>query len=192
MTNHAIMRKTLTKGVAVMELYIKSTDMSIKNQMLVKNNDNCDVFLIIGRWGQLNDTLSLYTLEGRCLVQVTQQTLSLFPTFQLTLNRQPAGKIKKYPGFLGLCAPRYVVKKLGWVISGDFQSQHYEVTCGSQLIMTVDKAITSSGECCLLSIEEAHHAPLCCVLAVIIEHYATDKDKKHAGTKQKSLREANC
>ena len=175
-----------------MELYMISDDRSIQSQILVKNDQNHDIFLIIGRWGQLNDTLSLYTVTGRCLIRITQQTLSFFPTFQLTINQQSAGKIKKYPGFLGIGTPYYIVKKFNWVASGDFKTQHYTVTCGSQLIMTVDKALTSAGECSLLSIERAHHAPLCCILAVIIEHYAVNKNNEHLPAHRNTLQEANC
>lgn len=156
----------------MIRLYIKEKDMTTENRMFVKRETGEDLYLIVGKYGRMKDALSLYTLNGERLVEIKQKTLSVFPTFDLKINKKPFGKINKYPGVLGIYKPRFKVTKLNWVATGDFVKRNYTVRRNAKKIMEVNKNTTAFGEYYILTIHEDDAAPLCCLLSVIIDHYS--------------------
>ncbi len=175
----------------MVQLFIKEQNTSNVARLVVKNENRRDVFLIDGRWGNKGDCIKLYTLNGTCLVEVTQQTLSVYPKFKLKIHDVPMGYIKKKPRLLQ--SPIYEVKRFGWRVSGNYKKREYTVKRKRDLIMTVDKAVTSFGDFYSLDIKEPSHAPLCCVLAVIIDHYSINKEhhKRRKAEHQQILQRQN-
>jgi len=161
----------------MIRLYIKNEYTTTQSRMLVKTESSQDVFLIVGKYGRINDTLSLYNLAGDRLVELKQKTLSVFPTFDLKINQEPFGKVKKYPGIFGIYKPRFKVTKLNWVVTGDFVKRNYTVRRNAKKIMEVSKHMSSFGEFHVLTIYEEEKAPLCSLLSVIIDHYSPKQDK---------------
>lgn len=159
----------------MVQLFIKEMTSTSARRLIVKDQKHKDVFIIDGRWGNKGDKLKLYTIRGVCLIELDQKTLSVYPKFRLKVGGYKRGYIKKRPGLFK--GPYYDVTHYGWRASGDFKKREYVVKHDQDLIMTVDKAITSFGDFYTLDIQEPSHAPLCCVLAVIIDHYSINKDR---------------
>lgn len=157
-------------------LYINHAYMSMQNRMIVKTASGKDKYLIVGKWGRARDALSLYAMNGDRLVEAKQTMLSIFPKFDFYVNDQKLGSVKKIPGFHGLKQPYYLFSHLNWFISGDFVEQQYVVRHHTEVVMHVEKHYSFQGDFYILDIEKEEYAPICCLLAVIIDHYSSEKD----------------
>lgn len=169
----------------VVRLFIKEEYMSIQNRMLVKNEEGRDTYLIVGKWGRVGDSLSIYTMDGDRLVEAKQQKLSIFPKFDLLIDGEKICSVKKHPGLLGIKNPYFTVSKLQWLITGDFLAQRYTVRNKSKVIMELEKNCSFMGNFFSLTISNDEVAPLCCILAVIVDHYSPNKESVFEEFKQK-------
>lgn len=169
----------------MVQLFIKEHIYSNTKRHIVKNENRRDLFFIEGNWGRKGSTIELYTLNGNRLIEVKQQTLSVFPKFKLIINGNSMGYIKKKPRLFR--PPYYDVTDFKWRASGNFRKQEYKVKRKRKLIMTVDKAVTSFGDFYTLDIVEPSHATLCCVLAVIIDHYSINKQSRKKRSEQQQI-----
>lgn len=160
----------------MVRLYINDAYMSMQNRMIVKTPSGKDKYLIVGKWGRARDALSLYAMNGERLVEARQTVLSIFPKFDFYVDDQKLGTVKKIPGFQGLKQPYYLVSHLNWLVSGNFVERQYIVSHHKEVIMRVEKHYSFQGDFYVLEIEKEEYAPICCVLAVIIDHYSSEKD----------------
>jgi uncharacterized protein YxjI len=160
----------------MVRLFIKEEYMSMQNRMIVKDESGKDTYLIVGKWGRAGDALSIYSLDGTRLAEAKQKKLSLFPTFDLKVNGEKVASIKKRPGLHGIKQPYFTVSKLHWLVTGNFTEQRYSVTHHSKIVMRVEKNYSFIGDFYALRIEKEEMAPICCLLAVIIDHYSPNKE----------------
>lgn len=161
--------------LSMVRLFIKEEYISMQNRMIVKNESGQDTYLIVGKWGRAKDSLSIYTLDGRRLAEAKQKKLSVFPTFDLLVEDTKIASIKKRPGLRGIKDPYFTVSKLNWLVTGDFIEQHYTVRHNTQTVMKLDKNYSFIGDFYALQIEEEGLAPICCLLAVVVDHYSPKK-----------------
>lgn len=173
----------------MVRLFIKEEYMSMQDRMIVKTESGQDIYLIVGKWGRKGDALSLYTMDGERLVEARQRKLSLFPKFDLFVDGQKRATIKKHPGLRGIKQPYFTISKLHWLITGDFLEQKYSIRRYTQLIMKLEKNYSFIGDFYSLNIYKEEVAPICCVLAVIVDHLSPNKDTlwQHVKHKQYSL-----
>jgi len=153
----------------MVRLFMKQEFVSMQDRIIVKNEKGNDVYLIAGKWGRLGDSLSLYTMGGELLVEAKQTLLSVFPTFDLYVRGKKIGTVVKRPG---IKRPYYRVKKLGWLVTGNFLAQRYTIREKTNVVMRFEKAASFTGDFYSLDISDKKNAPLCSVLAVIIDHYS--------------------
>ena len=157
----------------MVRLFMKEEFVSMQDRIIVKNEVGQPQYLIVGKWGRLGDTLSLYSMSGELILEAKQTLLSVFPTFDLLTNQEKVGTIVKKPG---IHHPYYRIKKLGWVVDGDFLEQEYSVKKKNTVIMEFEKTASFTGDFYSLNIIEEQHASICCLLAVIIDHYSFNKN----------------
>lgn len=158
----------------MVRLYMKEAFVSKKERVIVKNESGQDIFLVVGKWGRIGDTLSLYAMNGSLLVEVKQVTLSLLPKFDLYVHNKKIGSITKH---LGYRKPYFKVSHLNWIISGDFEAHCYYIKHLQKTIMEMEKTSISFGDFYMLTISDPHYAPICVVISLIVDHYAKDKKK---------------
>lgn len=156
----------------MVRLFMKQEFVSMQDRIIVKNEKGNDAYLIVGKWGRVGDSLSLYNMSGDLLVEAKQTLLSVYPTFDLLVKGKKIGTLIKRPG---IKRPYYRIKKLGWMITGDFLAQKYTIREKMHTVMKFEKTSSFTGDFYSLSITEKRDAPLCCVLAVIIDHYSFDR-----------------
>ncbi|WP_208560311.1 LURP-one-related/scramblase family protein [Marinilactibacillus kalidii] len=160
----------------MVRLFINHAYMTMQNRMIVKSASGQNTYLIVGKWGRARDSLSLYAMNGDRLVEAKQTLLSLFPKFEFYIDDEKKASVKKIPGIQGLKKPYYIVSRLNWMVTGDFIEQKYVVRGPSGVIMRMEKNHSYQGDFYALTIEEDAYAPLCCLLAVIIDHYSSQRD----------------
>lgn len=170
------------RGVDKMvRLYMKEEFISKQEKVIVKNQAGEDIFLAVGTWGRVGDTISLYAMNGSLLVKVKQVTLSVMPKFDLYVRDEKIATITKHAAFSKIY---FKISKLNWIVSGDFERAHYQIRHHSKIIMEMEKNCFARGDFYALNIPEPHHAPICVVVALIVDHYARNRKKDFITTKK--------
>ena len=114
-------------------------------------------------WGH---RLHIHNSSGVHIGTVQERILTLLPKFELYLNDQYVGEIRKEFTFL---KPRYTLDCHGWDIQGDFLGWNYQVTDNSgNFIMLARKEIFNLTDTYSISINDPDHAlySLMIVLAI--------------------------
>ena len=166
----------------MVRLYMREEFVSKQDKVIVKNHAGEDVFLAVGTWGRVGDSISLYAMNGSLLVKVKQVTLSLLPKFDLYVRGEKIGTITKHVAF---SKTYFKIHKLNWIVSGDFERGHYFIRRGTTTIMEMEKSCFARGDFYALNVHEPHQAPLCVVIALIVDHYARRRQKNFLTAKKK-------
>ena len=165
----------------MVRLYMKEEFISKQEKVIVKNQAGEDIFLAVGTWGRVGDTISLYAMNGSLLVKVKQVTLSVMPKFDLYVREEKIGTITKHVAF---SKTYFKISKLNWIVSGDFERARYHIRQQSKTIMEMEKDCFARGDFYALTIPEPHHAPICVVVALIVDHYARKRKKDFVTAKK--------
>ncbi len=80
---------------------------------------------------------------GREVGSIHQRLFAFLPCFEIVINGQVAGTVKKEFSFL---RPSYQVDFKGWQVAGDFFGWDYQVLQGSQPVMTISKELLTWGD----------------------------------------------
>lgn len=156
----------------MVRLFMKQEFVSMQDRIIVKSEKGKDVYLIVGKWGRRGDVLNLYNMSGELLVESKQTLLSVFPTFDLYVKGKKIGTMVKRKG---VRRPYYRIKKMNWLVTGNFLAQRYTIREKTDVIMKFEKSSSFTGDFYSLNIKDEKNAALCCLLAVIIDHYSIDK-----------------
>lgn len=170
----------------MVRLYMKEEFVSKQNKVIVKSQTGENMFLAVGTWGRIGDSISLYNMKGSLLVKVKQVTLSLLPKFDLYVRGKKVGTITKHMAF---SKPYYKVSKLNWKVTGDFEQTRYQIRHNAKTIAEIEKNCLWRGDFYALNISEPHHAPITVVISLIVDHYARKRHGELSPESQKELAE---
>lgn len=92
-----------------------------------------DEFLSFGHQIHVYDTRS-----GREVGAIHQKLFTFFPEFEIVINGQVQGTIRKELSFLH---PRYFVDFRGWEVEGDVMGWDYRVTRNEKAVMTITREL---------------------------------------------------
>ncbi len=80
---------------------------------------------------------------GRELGSIHERLLTFLPCFEIAMNGQVVGTVKKEFTFL---RPSYQVDFKGWHVAGDFFGWDYQVMQGAFPVMTISKQLLTWGD----------------------------------------------
>lgn len=81
--------------------------------------------------------------SGREVGSIHQRLFSFTPTFEIVIDGQVRGVIRKEFTFF---RPRYNVDFRGWDVEGDFMSWDYRVVRGGRQVMSISKELFTWGD----------------------------------------------
>ena len=93
----------------------------------------------------------IYDLHGREVGVVRQKLLQLMPTYEIEVDGQKLGEIKKQ---FNLLKKNFDVNYLGLRVDGDFFGWNYSVFQDENLIMTISKEIVSLGDAYMMEFSD--------------------------------------
>ncbi|GEK91911.1 LURP-one-related/scramblase family protein [Alkalibacterium kapii] len=157
--------------------FVKKEFMSKQDKLIVSDSTGQELFLIVGKWGRIADKLSVFSIDGKRLLDIRQVTLSLFPKFHFYINTEKIGSLKKHPGIRGIKNPFFTLSGLNWIITGDFDKKQFTVRHFGNKIGTIDKTVSYTGEFYTVELVRGEEAPAACGVAVLLDHYAQNKKK---------------
>ena len=127
-----------------MELLIRQRVFSWTDTYDVFNASGEAKYFVKGEFFSLGHKIHIYDkVTGRELGCVAQRLLTLLPTFDISLNGQVVGTVKKKFTFF---TQDYQVDYRGWDVEGDFLGWDYRVTDGNREVMDISKQWLSWGD----------------------------------------------
>ncbi|WP_461213298.1 LURP-one-related/scramblase family protein [Lacticaseibacillus sp. GG6-2] len=148
--------------------YIDAQSLKDAGMSVVKDGDFKPVYILNGRHGIANDGFNLHTIAGQELGEIRQKTVGLFPRYDLFVNREKVGSIKK---MAGVWREFIFVSDLNWMIIGNLLANQYHIYHGVKSITTIAEAGTASNTVFKLDIPNAADVPAGLLLAAILDRW---------------------
>lgn len=134
-----------------MQLMIKQRVFSWTDSYDVYEESGKARYFVKAEWLTLGHQIHVYDKEtGVELGSIHQRLFSMFPTFEIVINGQVIGTIRKRFSWF---RPHYEVDYRGWEVQGDFMSWDYSVLQGSREVMTISKDLFRWGDTYVLQYE---------------------------------------
>ncbi|MBQ9860081.1 MAG: LURP-one-related family protein [Clostridia bacterium] len=152
-----------------MKLLFKQRLFSWFDSYDIFNEAGETVYVVKGQlaWGHC---LKIFDAAGNELGMVKQKLLTWLPTFEMYLQGQYLGRIKREFTFF---RPRYAIDCNGWQVEGSFFEWDYTIrNAAGQSIATVTKELFNWTD--TYSIEVADHRDALCALMLVL---AIDAEK---------------
>lgn len=127
-----------------MELLIKQRVFSWTDSYDVYDENGQPRYFVKAEFLTLGHQIHVYdTQTGRELGSIHQRLLTFLPAFEVVLNGRMVGSVRKR---FSLLFPRYDVDYRDWSVEGDLLNWDYEVTRGSETVMTISKELPHWGD----------------------------------------------
>ncbi len=122
-----------------MKLYIKQRIFSWTDSYDVYDETGEPRYEVRAEFFALGHQIHVYDKgTGRELGSIHQRLFTLMPQFEIVIDGQVQGTVRKEFTFL---RPRYQVDYRGWEVEGDFLGWDYQVTSGNRTVMTISKEL---------------------------------------------------
>lgn len=127
-----------------MELRIKQRVFSWSDSYDVYDETGEARYYVKAEYFALGHQIHVYEKRsGQEVGSIHQRLFSFTPTFEIVINGQVRGTIRKEFTFF---RPRYNVDYLGWDVEGDFFSWDYRVTNGGLEVMSISRELFTWGD----------------------------------------------
>lgn len=131
-----------------MELLIKQRVFSWTDSYDVYDENGQPRYFVKAEFLTLGHQIHVYDVQtGRELGSIHQRLLTFLPAFEVVLNGRMVGSVRKR---FSLLFPRYDVDYRDWSVEGDLLNWDYEVTRGSETVMTISKELLHWGDTYML------------------------------------------
>ena len=100
-------------------------------------------YFVKAEFFSLGHQLHVYDRNNRELGVIRQRLLTLLPAFEIEINGQIRGEIRKQFSFF---KPRYEIDYNGWRVEGDFLGWDYDVYSGCSSIIHISKELFRWGD----------------------------------------------
>lgn len=157
------------------EYIIKEQRLGYNTQTLIKDATGHPLYLLMGHWGNKNDVLSLYLMDGTLVASVKQTSLLVGRRFDLFVNFNKIGVMKKrfnWPGDV------YYIRQLHWTVFGDIAHHHYSIYHFHRPIMHLDKRPILTNQDYCLHVFHEQDAPICICIAAVMDYWLYNRQKE--------------
>lgn len=151
-----------------MEFFIDAQALKDTAMTVVKDSRNQPVYILTGRHGIANDGFNLHTIDGRELGEIRQKTVGVSPKYDLLVNRQRVGTIKK---MFGMWHEFVFVGGLNWLVLGNMLVNQYHIYHGVKSVTTIASVGTATNTVFKIDIEHTQDIPAGLLIAAILDHW---------------------
>lgn len=124
-------------------------------------------YLIVGKWGLVSDTFSVYSLTGEVLATVRQQSLGTTPRFDIFYLHQFIGSSVIH---FSMHYTTLYINGINWLIIGNQEKQSYTITHGRQKIASIKSYAQADQVIRLMDVGDIKHEPIVALIAAILNH----------------------
>ena len=157
------------------EFFIQEKQLSSVTRTIVTDELGRSLYLLVGRWGNKGDVLSLYTMGGDLVASIKQVSFVFGQRFELYEHYQKVGSMRKifnWPGDF------YYIKQLKWRVHGDIYHHNYHIHYFSKKIMKMSKASTIRGNFYVLNVTDDQDGPKCICIAAVLDYWLYNRKKE--------------
>ncbi|GAF37111.1 hypothetical protein [Lentilactobacillus farraginis] len=124
-------------------------------------------YLIVGKWGLVSDTFSVYSITGDVLAEARQQSLGTTPRFDLFCVGQFVGSSVLH---FSMHYTTLFINGINWLVIGNQEKQSYTITHGRQKIATIKSYAQADQIIRIMAVENINHEPIVALIAAILNH----------------------
>ena len=133
---------------------------------MVKDENDSDLFYVVGEVFTFGNKLHIYTMDGREAAFIRQELWTWMPKYQVYCNDSYVAEIRRdFTFFL----PKYSVPELNWEIHGEFMAHEYQITQNGRQIATIRKAWMTWGDSYELTVFESGNQLMALVVLLVID-----------------------
>ncbi|WP_283678119.1 hypothetical protein [Lentilactobacillus sp. Marseille-Q4993] len=124
-------------------------------------------YLIIGRWGLVSDSYSVYSRIGELLVEIKQRTLGTHPQFELFASEDMIGTSLFNVAF------RYTtlyINGINWLVVGNEKKQNYIIFNGHKRIGAINSFNNDGKVVRIITATNLEYEPIIVAISAILNH----------------------
>ncbi|MGX7031380.1 LURP-one-related/scramblase family protein [Vagococcus zengguangii] len=157
--------------------YIQENMLVTKQPSVVKDESGKLCYLIVGKWGNQGDVLSLFSVHNERIAYVRQETSQYKHANKFTLYFQNE-KIGTFHHLVSLKKDYYFISQLNWLAMGDIPKFQYGIYQFKQPIMKMSKSYLARGNFYDLDISQDELAPVCICIASLLDYWQLNRHKE--------------
>ncbi|HLP46066.1 MAG TPA: LURP-one-related family protein, partial [Candidatus Kapabacteria bacterium] len=126
-------------NAAPLKKYILNRKPMLQDQFVIRDETNTPVFNVIGKIFSIGDKLSFRELNGKELVYISQELISLTPRYKIYREKEQIATIVKK---ITLFKPVYIINIPGqdnYKVVGDFLEYEYTITKKGREVAYISK-----------------------------------------------------
>ncbi len=124
-------------------------------------------YLIVGKWGLVSDTFSVYSLTSSVLAEAKQQSLGITPKFDLFYLHQFVGTSVIH---FSMHYTTLFINGINWLVIGNQEKQSYTITHGRKRIATIKSYTRADQVIRVMKVDDIKHEPMVALIAAILNH----------------------
>lgn len=149
------------------KLQLNLTELDHTRSSKVTDQYRDTKYLIVGKWGLISDTFSIYSITGELLVSVRQQSMGMTPKFDLYYLDQFVGTSVIH---FTMHYTTIFINGINWLITGNQDKQSYRIIRGRTHIATIKSYSQSDQVIRIMSVDNIDHEPLVLAIAALLNH----------------------
>ncbi|WP_268912856.1 hypothetical protein [Lentilactobacillus sp. SPB1-3] len=152
------------------KIQINVSELERSHATKVINESSNKQYLIVGRWGLVSDSYSVYSTSGELLIEIKQKTLGTNPQFDIWYLDELIGSSLIH---LSFHYSTIYIKQLNWLIVGNEIKQNYMIIKNRSRIGTVHSFNTRGDVVRIINTENQTDEPILVAIAAILNHPVT-------------------
>ncbi|MFD1466382.1 hypothetical protein ACFQ4L_09950 [Lapidilactobacillus mulanensis] len=158
--------------------YLLNQNQSGINSQFIFDEQYHPLFLLTGQFGFGQGSMNLLTIDGDYLGSIAQTKNNFGKVFQLELNHQAIGQMRKLSGVWHQFA---FVSTLNWTVMGSLTTNTYQATHGVHTVFSAEPTLVKKNlDGFKLSIRDDDEKLSCILVAATLNQWAINAQKKAA------------
>ncbi|GAY72720.1 hypothetical protein [Lentilactobacillus kosonis] len=152
------------------KIQINVSELERSHATKVINEFSNNQYLVVGRWGLVTDSYSIYSRSGELLCEIKQATLGTSPRFDIYyLDKLVGTSIIN----LSLHYSTIYIKGINWLIIGNEVKQNYSIIKKQKRIGTIHSFNTHGDVVRIISTDNINDESIMVAIAAILNHPVT-------------------
>lgn len=149
----------------IIQLNLSELDHTRSSRVIDEYKDT--KYLIVGKWGLVSDTFSVYSITGDILAKIRQQSMGRTPKFDIFFLHQFVGSSVIN---ISMHYTTIFINGLNWLVIGNQEKQSYTIWHRREKIATIKSYGQSDQIIRLIKVDTFKHEPLVVAIAAILNH----------------------
>lgn len=151
------------------QLFIRDYSTNLHGTTIIHDKEGKECYLLVGKRGLRNDTLSVYSINGALLAEAKQLTLGLSPKFALYVEHHRIGTLGSG---LSLFQKVTYIQGINWIIVGSLLTGRYHIFSRGHLVFSIQPVELSGDYYRALKVDKKYNEPLAILITNILDQWA--------------------